>query len=206
MSTCPLSAQIKEWRPLTRALVWRCIRRSAGNVSIDDLQQAADIGIWLAIKRHDGVRELKPYAAKMAYCCILNEIRNADYLNQDMRDAIRRGDIAKMTHVEYDEDLDIRSDDETPCDLAERAEGLDMLAQYLPLLPDRWQRVLAMRYDEGQTWHDIAAAFGHRRHTWAVVIANSAVMTLRKWVELGKPQPIGNTAGKSHRRKRDGIR
>lgn len=191
MSACPLRAQLDAWRPRVKGLVWRRLRQGGCHVDIDDLVQAGTIGLWHAIERYDGIRDFEPFAVRMIQCHILAEVRGSDYLSPHMRRAARRGEFSTATFVPIDDvaESELRTS-RTPCDLLEIAQA----RKHLHLLPELWQRLITMRYEQDMDWPEICAATGQRRNT-AQQMCHRAQAKLRTWM-LGRVRPLAKHAGR----------
>lgn len=60
---------------LARSVAGRYVRRLGSLIGADDIHQAALIGLWEALTKHDGVCPFPPYAARMIRLRIIDELR-----------------------------------------------------------------------------------------------------------------------------------
>ena len=183
----PFRTQLDEWQPRIKGLAWHRIRKGGCHVALDDLVQVGRIGLWRAVERYDGVREFEPFAVRTIYCHMLAEIRGHDCLKAHVRAA----GMEKVVHVNIDDVSESElQDPRTPCDALEISQA----RKFLPLLPESWQRVIEMRYDQELDWAAIGAATGQGGDA-AKQMCHRAQKKLRSWM-AGRWRPLAKHAGR----------
>jgi RNA polymerase sigma factor (sigma-70 family) len=186
------SADVMQWEPLVKKMArkWWFSR-----VDQDDLLQAGMIGVWQAIeKREPGREDFLTFVCVQVRSHIRKEIARQDYLKEHVRRDVKAGKIADVTHEEYVE----AANNETPLDLLIYKREVQTLQKYFPLLPERWQQLLLMRYEEDLTWSEIGARAGLEPDA-AKGQCKSAVAKLKAWSRAGRHRPVSKNAGATPR-------
>lgn len=136
-------ALVEAWKGRVMAFCWRMARDGA---AAEDLSQEVFLHLYQVLRRYDPSRPFAPWMRRVMTNVVLNRLRGRPErtLPLDSEDGGPRTPA------------DPRSPD--PAASAERAEEAALLRARLADLPDGWRAVVALRYSEGLSVAEIAAA------------------------------------------------
>lgn len=184
--------KIKAYMPRIKALAWRSQSKGGKHLDLDDLIQVGRIAVWVAIEKHDPSKgSFENFVAVTIRGHIFAEIRRDDYLGEYQRQKAKRGEFAYPIFVQADDVLDHEMQEaRTPCDIVEIRECM----KFIPLLPERWQRIITLRYDEDMSWPEVSETLGCSSEN-AKKTCYLAQKKLRTWM-MGRYRPLASHAGR----------
>jgi RNA polymerase sigma factor (sigma-70 family) len=184
--------QIQALMPQIKAMAWRSRSRGGQHLDIDDLIQAGCIAVWRAIEKHDPSKgSFDNYVAVTIRGHIFAEIRRDDYLGEYLRQKAKRGEFAYPLFVQADDvPQHEMQETRTPCDVVESRQCL----KFIPLLPERWQHIIRLRYEEDKSWPEVGEALGCSSEN-AKQTCYLAQKKLRSWM-AGRVRPLAKHAGR----------
>jgi len=134
---------VDAWKGRVLSFCWRMAGEGA---AAEDLSQEVFLHLYQVLRRYDPARPFAPWMRRVMTNVVLNRLR---------------GRPERALRLEGDGEeprlpADPRSPD--PADSAEKAEEAALLRARIADLPDGWRAVVALRYSEGLSVEEIAAA------------------------------------------------
>ena len=135
-----------------RPVVFAVAARLVGPDDAEDVTMETFLRAWQAVNQFNGRASLKSWLYRIAHNCAI--------------DTLRRRKRQREVHPEPDEEgrdpLEQVADTATvhPAEAIERQETGDELDRALQMLPEEHRRVLLLRYGDGLSYSEIAAATG----------------------------------------------
>jgi RNA polymerase sigma-70 factor (ECF subfamily) len=128
------------------APLYRVVRRMVGDDGeAENIVQEAFLRVWMNLSRYRNDRPFFPYLVTVAANLSRDHWRREQRLSEDDLDAL----------------ADLLPDPgDLPDRLVENAETLRLLAEAVARLPEPYRAVIALRYDAGFSYEEIAVALG----------------------------------------------
>ena len=168
------------YHPLVQRVVSRYGSQRHGDV--EDMIQEVFLSLFKALRQYDPARPLEAYILEIA-----RRVRISTYRRQASvkRGGTRGGSVPLEAHDASEGGyISIASsDDDQESQLGDRQEAR-LLRAALANLSETCRRLLALRYDEGLSYKDIAAASGEKEGTLRVKVQRCVASLGRKFSEL----------------------
>lgn len=128
------------------AALYRVVRRMVGDDGeAENIVQEAFLRVWMNLSRYRNDRPFFPYLVTVAANLVRDRWRREQRLREDELEAL----------------ADLLPDPgDLPDRLMENAETLRLLAEAVARLPEPYRAVIALRYDAGFSYEEIAVALG----------------------------------------------
>ncbi len=156
--------------------LFRVVRRMITDTSeAEAIVQETFFRLWSHLDRYQGERPLLPYLVTIAANLVRDQWRRDQYLDPDGDDTL---------------DELVSADEIDPLERLEESEALLALARAVEQLPVPYRTVIALRYDAGLSYEEIAAAMKIPINTVRTYL-HRAKATLRQMLLEEEYEPFG---------------